>query len=432
MLGGHAPHALFSVVAVVSDFARTSGVLLPVASLPGGTLGDEALRFVDWLADAGQHWWQILPFGPPDRWGSPYASTSAFAGSSSWLSRPTAAVSADDVEAFVADHPFWSGCWASYAGPGALADQVRFQREWERVHRHARDRGVRILGDMAFAVAPGSADHTAAPELFERGVVGGVPPDDWSADGQRWGTPVYDWAAMRAQGYRWWIERFRRATELVDAVRIDHFRGFVAAWEIPERNRTARSGRWVRGPGRAVFDAVQHELGDLAVVAENLGLITPAVERLRRSLGYPGVVVLQFALGDARARWRPRPIEPSDVVYTGTHDNDTTVGWWSRAPDRVRARVESAVCTRGWPEREPHWMLVRLALDSPASLAIVPVQDLLGLDSSARLNVPGREGGNWAWSLERGRLDAALASRLRDATEAADRSPDLDTPRTSR
>src|SRR5262249_11840737 len=158
--------------------------------------------------------------------------------------------------------------------------------------------GIRVLGDMAYAVAPGSADHVAAPELFKPGVVGGVPPDDWSADGQRWGNPVYDWAAMRAQGYHWWIERFRRTTELVDAVRIDHFRGFVAAWEIPERNRTARAGRWVRGPGRAVFDAVRHALGDIAVIAENLGLITPAVERLRRSLGVPGTVVLQFSLRD--------------------------------------------------------------------------------------------------------------------------------------
>jgi 4-alpha-glucanotransferase len=405
----------------VSEFARASGVLLPVASLPGGTLGDEARRFVDWLAEAGQRWWQILPFGPPDRWGSPYASASAFAGSPSWLSLPDAPVDGDALEMFVAEHPFWSATWAAFAGPGALAEQVRFQREWECVHQHARDRGVQVLGDMAFAVAPGSADQLATPELFKPGVVGGVPPDDWSADGQRWGTPVYDWAAMRAQGYRWWIERVRRATELVDAVRIDHFRGFVAGWEIPKRNRTARSGRWVRGPGRAVFDAVRAELGDVPVVAENLGLITPAVERLRHALGYPGTVVLQFAFGDDRPRWRPQPVAPGDVVYTGTHDNDTTVGWWNQAPERVRARVGAAAQAAGWADREQHWMLVRLALDSAASLAIVPAQDLLGLDGSARLNVPGREHGNWRWSLPPDALDASLAARLRDATEAAGR-----------
>jgi 4-alpha-glucanotransferase len=397
-----------------------------VASLPGGTLGDDALRFVDWLADAGQRWWQILPFGPPDRWGSPYAAASAFAGSATWLHDPAAPVTADDIEAFVAGHPFWSGSWASFAGAGALADQVRFDREWRRVRAHAAARGVRIFGDMAFAVAPGSADHVCFPELFKSGVVGGVPPDDWSADGQRWGTPVYDWAAIRAQGYRWWIERFRRALELVDAVRIDHFRGFVAAWEIPERNHTARAGRWVRGPGRALFDAAASTLGAVPVVAENLGLITPAVERLRHELHLPGTVVLQFAFADHLEQPPSSTVDRDTVVYTGTHDNDTTVGWWAQASDAQRASVERAVRARGWSDAEPHWLLMRLALDSPGVLAVVPAQDVLGLDSSARTNVPGRAAGNWRWRLHPGQLDRSLAARLRDATEAASRFPVVD------
>jgi 4-alpha-glucanotransferase len=405
----------------MTGFERASGVLLPVASLPGGTLGDDALRFVDWLADAGQRWWQILPFGPPDESGSPYASASAFAGSPTWIADRGAPVTADDVEAFVAEHPYWSGGWAAFAGPGALAEQVRFDREWRRVRAHAHSRGVRILGDMAFAVAPGSADHVAFPELFKSGVVGGVPPDDWSADGQRWGTPVYDWAAMRTERHRWWIERFRRAVELVDAVRIDHFRGFVAAYEIPARNRTARAGTWVRGPGRAVFDAVEHTLGDVPVVAENLGVITPPVERLRRELGMPGTVVLQFSFADDMVNAQGTEIEHDTAVYTGTHDNDTTVGWWERASEHERAQVEAAAHTRGWSDREPHWMLIRLALDSPGVLAIVPAQDVLGLDSSARINVPGTVGGNWRWRLRPDQLDASLAARLRDATHAAER-----------
>jgi 4-alpha-glucanotransferase len=395
-------------------FDRASGVLLPVASLPSGTLGDDARRFVDWLGDAGQRWWQILPFGPPDRWGSPYASPSAFAGSPTWVADRDAAVSADEIETFVASHPFWSGPWAAYAGPGALADQVRFEREWRRVRDHAAARGVRIMGDMAFAIAPAGADHLGHPELFKSGVVGGVPPDDWSADGQRWGTPVYDWAAARATGYRWWNERFRRAVELVDAVRIDHFRGFVAAYEIPEQNRTARSGTWVRGPGRALFDAVTGTLGDVPVVAENLGLITPAVERLRMTLGFPGVVVLQFSVADGVE-------DPDTVVYTGTHDNDTTVGWWSRVSASQRSHIETAVRAGGWTDTEPHWMLIRLALESKAVLAITPVQDVLGLGSDARTNVPGRARGNWRWQLAPGQLDAEVARRLRDATEAARR-----------
>ncbi len=405
----------------MTSFERASGVLLPVASLPEGTLGDGARRFVDWLADAGQQWWQILPFGPPDRYGSPYSSASAFAGSPTWIHDRRASVGADEIDAFVAAHPFWSGSWAAYAGAGALADQVRFDREWHRLRAHAADRGVHILGDMAFAVAPEGADHLGFPEFFKSGVVGGVPPDDWSADGQRWGTPVYDWAAIRTAGYRWWIERFRRAVELVDAVRIDHFRGFVAAYEIPARDHTARSGTWVRGPGRAVFDAVAGSLGEVPVVAENLGLITPPVERLRTTLEFPGTVVLHFSFADSMVNSPKREIEPDTVVYTGTHDNDTSMGWWSGASARERSRVESAVREHGHDDAEPHWMLIRLALDSPGVLAIVPVQDLLGLGSSARVNVPGSVEGNWRWRLDSDQLDSSLAARLRDATEAADR-----------
>jgi 4-alpha-glucanotransferase len=405
----------------MTRFERASGVLLPVASLPDGTLGDAALRFVDWLADAGQRWWQILPFGPPDRWGSPYAATSAFAGSPTWLHAPNAPVAGDEIEAFVAEHPYWSATWAAFAGPGALADQVRFQREWRRVRTHAAERGVRILGDMAFAVAPGSADHIGFPELFKTGVVGGVPPDDWAADGQRWGTPVYDWTAMRARGYRWWIERFRRAVELVDAVRIDHFRGFVAAWEIPEHHRSARAGRWVRGPGRGVFDASAATLRNVPVVAENLGLITPAVERLRHELDLPGTVVLQFAFAANLLNPQSSRIDTDTAIYTGTHDNDTTVGWWARASEAERARVEAATRAGGWPDTEPHWMLMRVALGSRAVLAVIPAQDVLGLDTSARTNTPGRADGNWRWRLQPGQLDRSLAARLRDATEAADR-----------
>jgi 4-alpha-glucanotransferase len=406
----------------MTRFRRSSGILLPVASLPDGRLGDAALRFVDWLADAGQSWWQILPFGPPDEFGSPYAASSAFAGARSWLASPRAPVAASEIEAFVASHPGWSAGWAAFAGPGALADQVRFEREWSRLHAHAAARGVSILGDMAFSVAAGGADQRAHPELFRSGVIGGVPPDDWSADGQRWGTPVYDWAMIRAQRYQWWTDRFARMLELVDAIRIDHFRGFVAAWVIPERNRTARRGRWVRGPGRAVFDAARAALGDFPEVAENLGVITPPVERLRRTLGMPGTFVLQFAFADDLVSPQVEPEGTDAVVYTGTHDNDTSVGWWRTASDAERSRVRAAVAERGLAESEPHWMLLRLALESTGVLSILPAQDVLGLDGRARLNVPGRTApDNWRWRLREGQLEASLARRLRAATEAAAR-----------
>jgi len=338
----------------------------------------------------------MLPLGPPDAFGSPYASPSAFAGWRGLLAEPRAPVSAGDLEEFVASHPFWSGDWAAFAGPGALADQVRFQREWLALRAYAAARGVRLIGDVPLYVAPGGADHRAHPELFQPGAVAGVPPDYYSRSGQRWGNPLYDWAALRATGYRWWVERFRRTFELVDAARVDHFRGFVAYWAVPERFRSARRGAWRRGPGRELFDAVAAELGELPLIAEDLGVITTAVNRLRDELGLPGMHVLHFEPRVDRHREHA-------VVYTGTHDNDTTVGWAG--------------------DRSAHWPLIELAMSSRARLAIVPAQDVLGLGSEARMNVPGRSGGNWRWRLRRGRLTSEHAARLRELAERHGRLP---------
>jgi 4-alpha-glucanotransferase len=389
---------------------RASGVLLHPTSLPGGRLGDEAYRFVDWLAAAGQAWWQVLPLGPPDGDGSPYNSASAFAGSPQLLADPRASVTAPDVEEFVARHPFWAGEWAAFAGTGALANQVRFEREWTALHDHARRRGVRIFGDVPIYVAPGGSEHLARPELFASGEVAGAPPDSLSATGQRWGNPLYDWKAHRATGYRWWIERLRRTFELVDLARIDHFRGLVAYWAIPERHRTAKHGRWRPGPGRELFDAARRELGDAALVAEDLGVITPAVVRLRAQLGLPGMVVLQWAFGARRGN--PHALanhEEQSVVYTSTHDTDTVRGWFESLSKRQRNTTEL-------DPRDPSWSTIELAHSSRAALSIVPAQDLLGLGSDARLNRPGTATGNWRWRLRRGQLTDDLAARLREST----------------
>jgi 4-alpha-glucanotransferase len=369
------------------NLQRSSGILLHPTSLPDGRLGPEAHRFVDWLQEAGQSWWQVLPLGPPDDVGSPYAAASAFAGWRGLLADPAASVEQNELEAFVAGHAYWVGDWAAFAGIGAVADQVRFQREWDALRAYAAERGIRLIGDLSLYVAPGSADHLAHPELFQRGAVAGCPPDYFTRMGQLWGNPLYDWAAMRATGYRWWIERFRRTFELVDLVRVDHFRGFVAYWTVPERYKTARSGVWRRGPGRDLFDAVRAELGDLPLIAEDLGVITPPVVRLRDELGLPGMHVLQFA---------PRVDHHREnaVVYTGTHDNDTTVGWSG--------------------EPGAHWRYIELAFSSRARLAIIPAQDVLGLGSEARMNFPGRTTGNWRWRLRPGRLTAEHAGRLRE------------------
>ena len=405
------------------DLPRSSGILLHPTSLPGGRLGPEARRFVDWLAAAGQSWWQVLPLGPPDEVGSPYKSTSAFAGWSGLLERPDARVSAAEVRAFRAEHAYWVEDWAAYEGAGAIEDQVRFGREWGALRAYAAERGVRLIGDLPIFVAGGSADVAAHPRLFQDDAVAGVPPDAFSDTGQLWGNPLYRWPAMRAEGFRWWIERFRRTVELVDVARIDHFRGFVAHWAVPKGHRTAQHGRWRRGPGEAPFRAAETELGPLPLIAENLGVITDAVERLRHRLELPGMVVLQWAFdGGAANPHRLERHERRSVVYTGTHDNDTSRGWWDEvADDDRRAAVDAAAAARGIDDAEPSWRLLRLALASPASLSVVPLQDVLGLGNDARMNTPGTGEGNWSWRFERGALTEALAARLRAATVAAHR-----------
>lgn len=404
---------------------RAAGVLLHVTSLPGGRLGAPAYRFVDWLQAAGQSWWQILPVTPPDEHGSPYSSPSAFAGWPGLLADPQAPVAVREIHRFRAAHAAWVDAWEQYAGAGAIADQVRFMREWSALRDYAAARGVRIIGDLPIYVAPNSADHHGHPELFRTGVVAGAPPDALSRDGQLWGNPVYDWPVHRGTGYRWWTDRMRRMADICDLVRIDHFRGFVAGWEIPIGSPTARAGHWHRGPGRAVFDAISAELGPLPVIAEDLGRITPAVVRLRDELGFPGMVVLIWAF----ARGRANPYAPDNhpehaVAYTGTHDTPTIAEWWNDvATDAERADADRQAAARGIDDPDPSWRMVRIALSSRARLAIIPAQDLLGLGAEARMNRPGVESGNWRWQLPEGALDADLAARLRSATAHAGRLP---------
>jgi 4-alpha-glucanotransferase len=394
------------------ELTRASGVLLHPTSLPGGRLGDEAYRFVDWLAQAGQSWWEVLPLGPPDEYGSPYTARSAFAGWTALLAEPRAPVSADEIDDFVARNPYWAGDWAAFEGRGALAGQVRFEREWSALRRYAAAKSVRIFGDLPLYVSDRGADLAAHPELFETRVVAGAPPDDYSRTGQLWGNPTYRWDVARAEGYRWWVERFRRTFELVDLTRLDHFRGFVSYWAVPAGAKTARSGRWRRGPGIELFETARRELGDLPLVAEDLGSVTPAVYALRDRLGLPGMVVMQFGFsGGPSNPHRLANHREHAVVYTGTHDHDTALGWWQSLPARGRRET-------GLDPADPAWSLIELTLSSRARLAIVPAQDVLGLGSEARLNTPGSSEGNWSWRLRRGQLTSEHAARLRAATKA--------------
>lgn len=403
--------------------ARASGVLLHPTSLPGGRLGARAREFVGWLADAGQSWWQVLPLGPPDEHGSPYKAASAFAAWPGLLEDPEALVTAAQERAFRDRHAFWISDWEDYAGPGAVADQVRFEHEWAALRAHAAARGVRLMGDLPIYVAPGSADHVAHPELFQEGTEAGVPPDEFSGEGQRWGNPLYDWPALRRRRYRWWVERVKRNTDFFALTRIDHFRGFVAYWAIPA-GRPAREGAWRRGPGRAPFAAIERGLGALPLVAEDLGDITPAVERLRDGLGLPGMAVLEFGFDgdDPHDPHRWENIAAERVAYVGTHDNDTAAGFWAGAGAEVRTAARERFARAGIDGvDDPAWALVELCLASRARLAILQAQDLLGLGSDTRMNTPGREGGNWSWRLQPGQLTPELAARLRAATERTGR-----------
>ncbi len=427
----------------MTDLERSSGVQLHLTSLPGGRLGREAYRFVDWLADAGQTWWQVLPLGPPDRYRSPYKSASAFAAWPGFLEQPRAPVSAAEITDFRDRQAFWIGGWERHAARGAVADQVRFEREWGAVRRYAAERGIRILGDLAIYVSPGGADHQTWPELFQDGAVAGVPPDAYSETGQLWGNPLYDWPALQRRGYRWWVERVRRTLELFDMARIDHFRGLVSYWAVPASARTALSGRWRRGPGAGLFRALERELAatparrrdaadgrwsgpsSVPLVAEDLGVITEPVERLRRSLALPGMLVIQFGMepGDEGSVHRLENHTADRLVYTGTHDQDTVRGWLDSLDEDHRAFVLSEVARHGVAEpRSPWWGLIRYAFASPAVVAMVQAQDVLGLGSAARMNQPGQTGASWRWQLSQGALTAALGRRLRAASEEAGRA----------
>ncbi len=299
--------------------------------------------------------------------------------------------------------------------------QFLFFRQWNAVRQRANALGIRIIGDIPIFVALDSADVWANPHLFqlhpsgEPRAVAGVPPDYFSATGQLWGNPLYDWEALEQTGYLWWIERFRAIYRTVDIVRVDHFRGFEAYWTVSYGETTAIRGRWEGGPGSRMFDAVRSALGHTAVIAEDLGVITDAVEQLRVSLGFPGMKVLQFAFGFGdRNVYLPHHHTIDSVVYSGTHDNDTSVGWYANTEDSVRDHLRRYLSVDG---NDVAWDLIRCAMQSVAETAVVPAQDILSLGSEARMNLPGSAGGNWGWRVQPGALGNAHAARLRNLIE---------------
>jgi 4-alpha-glucanotransferase len=475
-------------------FPRSGGILLHPTSLPGpngiGEIGPEAFRFIDWLASAGQRIWQVLPLGPTGYGDSPYQCFSAFAGNPLLLSLdrlldreyitdddlknrpdfpqnrvdygwvihwkyPVLAKAAESFlrskrereafERYCERQAHWLDDYAlfmakkqpEYDEPVHRYWQFEFHRQWCALRDHCENRGIRIMGDLPIYVAEDSSDVASHPELFQLDahgkplVVAGVPPDYFSATGQLWGNPIYRWDKLKETGYRWWIDRFRAVLTQVDMVRLDHFRGFQAYWEVPAGEKTAIKGSWVEGPGAELFEAVEGKLGKLPIIAENLGVITPEVEAIRERFGYPGMSILQFAFGsDPQApTFRPHNYPRELVAYTGTHDNDTTVGWWNskagagstRTAKDIEEEHESTKRYLRTDGREINWVFIQTILSSVADTVLAPMQDVLGLASEARMNLPGSPDGNWQWRLAPGSLTADLAMRLRGMSEMYDR-----------
>ena len=502
---------------------RESGILMPVSSLPGpygiGCFGAEALKFVDFLAAAGQHIWQLLPLSPTGYGDSPYQSCSAFAGNpyfidldalkddglltaaqlkaEPWGTDPLsvdygtlytsrykvlrAAYAAwrekyagrfgcahyypDDYYAFTLTNESWLNDYAMYMAlktangmkswaewpreyrlrdAGALAEfaagqeeeigfwkflQYEFAVQWKKVKDYANEKGIKILGDIPIYVSADSVDAWVGGELFELDAKGGFarvagcPPDYFSADGQLWGNPLYNWPYHKQTGYAWWVRRVRHALGIYDLLRIDHFRGFDTYWAIPADSPTARTGKWENGPGMDLFRALEAALGKLPIIAEDLGDLVPSVRKLLADSTFPGMKVLQFAFGGGDNEYLPHNHVKNSVVYPGTHDNTTLTDWWVNAapakekanaaaylhltPCKPTAKEVAAVRTDA-----ARIALLRAALGSVADRAIIPMADWLGLGAEAHLNTPGKLGGNWAWRAAEGFDTALLASRI--------------------
>jgi 4-alpha-glucanotransferase len=431
---------------------RRAGVLLHLGSLEAG-LGRSGRAFIDWLASAGFTVWQMLPFGPTGPDGSPYWVRSDFAGNPAFID-PTELPDpgggafddfANASHAWLEDFALFQVLSDRHAGapwwdwPAADRDrdahavlrarhemasqihrvkleQFAFAVQWRRLREYAHARGVALFGDLPFYVAPDSAEtwiHRRQFQLDPLGrptAVAGVPPDYFSATGQLWGNPLYDWEAMRHDGFRFWRERVRHQLDRFDLLRLDHFRALAAHWAVPASAPDARSGEWRHTPGNDLLRLLKDDLGSLPLVAEDLGVITEDVEALRRHFGLPGMRVLQFAFsGEGNNPHLPHMHERDSVVYTGTHDNDTSLGWFNTLESGARRWVE--VFLRFTPGSMPD-ALIRQVLGSVGCLAILPAQDVLALGSEARLNTPGTATGNWSWRLPSGALHAGLAEHF--------------------
>ncbi|MCB1788600.1 MAG: 4-alpha-glucanotransferase [Chromatiaceae bacterium] len=441
---------------------RRAGVLLHPTSLPSGKIDDDCLRWLDFMADSGLSVWQVLPLVIPDPHGSPYQSCSAFAMNPQLLPRHDAPINQSEFETFCAKQAHWlddfalfeilkrrfaQQSWVNWAPEYRNRDaailrqlrvdtsieiasikqeQYRLDRAWQRVCDHAHARDISLFGDIPLFIAHDSADTWAQPQDFlldESGnptYVTGVPPDYFAELGQRWGNPHYRWDRLEADGFDWWINRMRRQFELFDLVRIDHFRGLVAVWMIDAACETAVDGFWQETPGDALLTTLSETFHALPIVAEDLGTITEEVRELRRKFRLPGMAVLQFAFDHFSDNpHKPANITVDNIAYTGTHDNDTCVGWFNGLEPHQKAFVFEVLGIA--PTDDIAGLLVRTAMASNAAVAVAPLQDYLGLGSEARMNTPGTAEGNWRWQFAWTMLGADVAPRIRSTVEDSGR-----------
>ncbi|MGB7708820.1 MAG: 4-alpha-glucanotransferase [Microcoleus sp.] len=497
-------------------FPRSSGILLHPTSFPSrfgvGDMGIEAYRFIDFLVESHQQYWQILPLGPTGYGNSPYSCYSAMAGNplliSPELLRDEQLLADEDLanlpefpldtveferaialkvpllkkacenfkakaspiqqkefsafcnskETWLEDYALFMALKDCFGGvswnnwepdiahrkPESLEKwrqqlnaeiyyykyvQFEFFRQWTELKRYANLRDIKIIGDIPIYVAHDSADVWSHPETFcldeetgEAALMAGVPPDYFSNTGQLWGNPVYNWEKLQANNFQWWVQRFEAIFDYVDVTRIDHFRGFDAYWAVERGQENAIEGEWIQAPGTALFEVINEKLGDLPIIAEDLGVITPEVEALRDRFEFPGMKILQFAFGGGPGDpFLPFNYVRNCVVYTGTHDNDTTIGWFNQLQHYERdevLRYLGCIDPQGI-----HWSLIRMAWSSIANLAVVPFQDLLGLGTDARMNFPGKAEGNWGWRYRPEALNWDVRDRLKTITYICGRTP---------
>lgn len=487
---------------------RECGILLPISSLPSpygiGSFSKEAYQFIDWLKQAGQRYWQILPLGPTGYGDSPYQSFSTFAGNPyfidlddlvnrEWLTREdcqdmdydsslqyvdyekiylsrfrilekafhNSSIEQDPAfQIFAEENAYWLNDYALYMAvknsfnnisfcewdedirlrtPRAIEEysetykdtilfyqfqQYMFFTQWKKLKAYANRNGIKIIGDIPIYVAYDSADTWASPELFQLDrdnnptAVAGCPPDAFAATGQLWGNPLYNWDYHKSTGYEWWVKRIRYCLDIYDVVRVDHFRGFDEYYSIPYGDKTAENGSWKKGPGYDIFKTFRQQLGKVSIIAEDLGYLTQSVIDLVENTGYPGMKVLQFAFDSREAgNYLPHNYDKNCVVYTGTHDNDTIIGWYQAISKEDRELSLDYMNNRHTPAGQIHWDFIRLALSSVANLAVIPLQDYLGLPGDARMNTPSTLGGNWQWRLPKDGCTTSLAEKIKNLTK---------------